>query len=121
MAQDTLVDAELSAGREFVQALDKAGIPVVGALWFYHTDVDRWKMLVATPQAAKGTRNLYAAAIRLKPKLDLSRVEFVPPESPLIRALRGFIRIDGLGGVRMSQNMLNGVYVDDAYIYRLAA
>jgi len=121
VAQDTLVESELSAGRDLVRALDKASFQVVGALWFHHSDVDRWKLLIVTPRAKGGTRDLYAEAIRLKPTIDLSRVEFVDPDSALIRALKGVVRLEGLGGVRLSQNMLNGVYVDDAYIYRMAA
>jgi hypothetical protein len=121
MAQTALVGSEVEGGRALLNALDEAGVPVRGAFWFYYPELDRWKLIVVSPDAERGARDLYLKAIDLKPALDLALVEFTPPSSPIFKALSGLMRIDGASTVRMSQNMLNGVYVEDALIYRLAA
>lgn len=121
MAEEPLVEADIDAGRALVKALDGAGVGVRGAFWFYLTDVDRWKLMIVSDAAKQGSRDLYVKAISLKPELDLSKVEFVAPSSPIFAALSRYFRFEGLSGVRVSRNMLDGVYVDDAYVYRLAA
>lgn len=121
MAEESLVEDEIQGGERLLRALDAAGVPVIGAFWFYHTDSERWKLMIFTPEARKGARDLYVKAIGLDAGLDLAKVEFLSPDSPLFTSLGALIRVDGVSNVRMSQNMLNGVYVHDAYIYRLAA
>lgn len=121
MAQEPLVESDIEAGRELVRALDRAGVPIVGAFWFYMTESDDWKLLIVTREADRGAHSLYLKAIEQKGRLDLTKVQFVPPSSPVFRALSGAMRIEGLANKRLTQNMLNGVYIDDALVYRLAA
>ena len=121
MAQDALVDSDIEAGRAFLDLLDRIEIPVVGALWMYSPDTDRWKLVIVTPAARQGSKALYLKAINAGTELDLANVEFQPPESALFKALGGAIRVGGNSTMRMRQNVFNGVYVEDALIYRLAA
>lgn len=121
MAQEPLVELDIIAGRELVMSLDQAGIGIVGAFWLYMTEADQWKLLIVTHDAASGARALYRKAIELHQALDLTKVQFVPPSTPVFKALSGAMRITGLDNVRLTNNMLNGVYVDDALVYRLAA
>ena len=121
MASSALVDAEVDQGRDFVRLLDKIGVTVKGAFWLYYPDSDRWKLTIVTPDAERGTRGLYVRALDAKADIDLSRVEFVPMGVPVFKALSGLIRIEGVSTTRLSQVTFNGVYVDDALVYRLAA
>ena len=121
MAQEPLVEADIEAGRDLVRALDQAGVPIVGAFWLYVADIESWKLLIVTRQAERGARDLYHKAIEQKSDLDLTKVQFVPPSTPVFKALSGAMRIEGLANMRLTKNMLNGVYVDDALVYRLAA
>lgn len=52
---------------------------------------------------------------------DLAAIRLVLPDDPTIATLSKAARVEGLGGVRFSQTMIDGIYVDDAYIYRAAA
>lgn len=55
------------------------------------------------------------------PILDLARVKFVGMQDMLIKGLSPIIKIPSLGEVRFSNNVVNGIYVEDALIHRLAA
>lgn len=125
MAEDALVSSDLDRGADLVRALDAAKFPVVGAAWLYYPDMDTWKLVLATPKAMD-LRQAYTEIRRIAEQAgvespDLARIRLVPPTDPTIAALSQAIRIEGLSGVRFSQNMINGIYVDDAYIYRAAA
>ncbi|MFN3536166.1 MAG: hypothetical protein ACK4Y4_01810 [Brevundimonas sp.] len=121
MAEEPLVEADIQAGSEFVKLLDEVGIPVQGAFWLYQADAARWRLVIVTDEARRGAKELYLKAINAGAAIELSKVEFQPPESAIFRALGGMIHIAGLGQVRMQQNTFNGVYVEDALVYRLAA
>jgi hypothetical protein len=44
----------------------------------------------------------------------------VSPKHPLLQLLKGAIQTGpGINGIRFSRNMINGTYIDDAFIYRL--
>jgi hypothetical protein len=48
-------------------------------------------------------------------------VKLVPPSDPMLEAVGKVVRTTGLSTVRFSRNVVNGIYVDDALICRLAA
>jgi len=48
-------------------------------------------------------------------------VKLVPPSDRMLEAMGKVVRIAGLSTVRFSRNVVNGIYIDDALIYRLAA
>ena len=121
MAEEPLVVSDIRAGSDFVQLLDRIGVSVAGAFWLYQPDAGRWRLIIVTDEARKGAKDLYLKAINAGAALDMSNVEFQPPESAVFRALGGMIHITGLDQVRMRQNTFNGVYVEDALVYRLAA
>lgn len=121
MAEDALVDSDIRAGSDFVKLLDQIGVPVAGAFWLYQPDAARWRLVIISDEARKGSKELYLKAINAGAEIDMSSVEFQPPESAVFRALGSMLHIDGLGEVRMRQNTFGGVYVEDALVYRLAA
>jgi hypothetical protein len=121
VAEEALVAEDIEAGRRFVELLDRSGTEVKGAFWLYQPDAERWRLVIVTPQAARGSKDLYLKAIREKADIDLARVDFQPPSSSVFKALGGLIKVDGLGAMRMQRNAFNGVYIEDALVYRLAA
>jgi hypothetical protein len=121
MAEAALVDDDIAKGRKFLALLDKIGVAVKGAFWFYYPDNDRWRLVIVTPEAERGSKELYRRAIDAKADIELARVEFTPPGAPIFRALSRMLRIEGGSEVRLSRNTFDGVYVDDALVYRLAA
>jgi hypothetical protein len=121
LAQTALVETDIEAGRAFVELLDRIGIIVKGAFWLYAGDADRWRLVIATDKAKAGSRELYLEAIKAGARIDLTSVDFQSPDTPLFKAISEMIHVEGLGQIRMSQNAFNGVYVQDALVYRTAA
>ena len=128
MAETALVEADVRLGRELIQILDEAGFPVTGAAWIYYPDAEEWRLVIRSPRASKdlldAMRELAAlmdAKGDLRSNLDLSRVKLVPPQDRMLSAIGSVIRAEGLGSIRFSRNMINGIFIDDALIYRLAA
>jgi len=121
MASAILVDEEIDQGRSLLALLDQIKIPVVGAFWFYYPDSERWRLTIVSPLAEHGSRDLYARCIEAGATINMSLVEFVPPKNAIFRALSVGIQMHGTNVVRVSQSVFNGVYVDEAVLYRLAA
>jgi hypothetical protein len=128
MAEAALVEADIEAGRELVRALDDAGFPVTGAAWIHYSDVDEWRLVIRTPKAAQNllealrdVRQVMDARGDLRDRLDLARVKLVPPSDRLLQVMERMVHVSGVSTIRFSRNVVEGMYIGDAVIYRLAA
>jgi len=131
VASELLVESEIRAGLTLVQALDEADFGVSAAFWLYHGELGKWKMVIgySGQKSALQQKYLEAATISARwrdahpdrPILELSRVKITHQDDKLIRGLHSAIHVEGLGEVRFSRNVVNGIYVEDAIIHRLAA
>jgi len=54
--------------------------------------------------------------------LTLRHISAVPSDDPVVKLLRAAVKTgaNDVAGVRFSRNLINGHFVEDAYIYRLA-
>jgi hypothetical protein len=125
MAEDTLVNQEIERGASLVKALDEAAFPVLAALWLFDPELERWRLVLATPEA-KALQQAYIKILQIAKNAkidspDLARIELVLPTDPTVATLSRAVRTEGISGIRFTGNMVNGIYVDDAYIYRAAA
>jgi hypothetical protein len=128
MAAAVLVDTDVEMGRELLRILDEAKFPVTAAAWIFFPDIEEWRLVVRTPKAEK---NLQQALLEfavlldkrgdLRKRLDLSRVKLVPPKDKMLAAMSSIVKVEGISSIRFSRNVINGVLIDDALIYRLAA
>jgi len=128
MAQPVLVKEDVDAGMELLRVLDASNFPVTGAAWIFFPDIEDWRLVIRSPRAEQ---NLQAALLDiaiamdaagdLRSRLDLSRVKLVPPNDRMLQAMGSVVRATGLSNIRFSKNVINGIYIDDALIYRLAA
>jgi hypothetical protein len=128
MAETVLVNSDIEAGQELVRLLDETGFPVTAAAWIYFPDVEEWRLIIRSPKAARNLQEAFLEIARamdakgdLRNRLDLARVKLVPPSDRMLEAMGKAVRISGLSTVRFSRNVVNGIYIDDALIYRLAA
>ena len=127
MGATSLVGEEIAAGHNVVAALDAALIPVRAAFWIYDEDKDIWKLWIATPQAGEDLQKAFIrvskvlSAVTDRPVLDLSRIKLVTPDDPMVRAIGSVLDVKGLSDVRFKSNIVNGIYIADALIYRTAA
>ena len=100
------------------------------AFWFYMPDIKAWKLVLAEVKVgSQGPREVYKQVQRVLNSLSKTTTEALPledivlakPDSPVVSVLRKAIRTSpGISGIRFSQNVIDGVLIEDAYIYRLA-
>lgn len=128
MAEAVLVEADIAMGRELLEILDGAAFPVTAAAWVYYADAEEWRLIVRTPKAEndllgalREVAGAMDAAGDLRERIDLSRIRLVPPKDKMLAAMGSMVRVDGASMVRFRRNMINGILIDDALIYRLAA
>ena len=128
MAAAVLVDSDVEMGRELLRILDETKFPVTAAAWIFFPDIEEWRLVIRTPKAEKNLQQaLLELAVSLdergdlRRRLDLSRVRLVPPKDKMLAAMGSVVRVEGTSNIRFARNVINGVVVDDALIYRLAA
>jgi hypothetical protein len=129
MVEAALTPQLIQEGADLVQALDAAGLAPDAAFWFYFPDINAWKLVLAEMKVGpQGPREVYkqiqrtlgALSDRIK-TLSLDDVAVAKPDAPVVSVLKKALRTGpGIGGIRFSQNIIDGVLIEDAYIYRLA-
>jgi len=124
-----LVDVDIAAGKQVLQILDQAGFKVIAAFWLYTTEFEAWRLYIASPVVdAEGITKAYVrllSALRSSGDPDLASrvtITLLSPKDKLIRAFRRtFARTIQVDGARLgSQVISNGVFVEQAYLYRVA-
>ena len=123
---DYLSEQMIEAGANLLRQLDQLGLQIDAALWFYNADAIRWKLVLAMPETSlKGPRQAYSrlqAALQTMeaPIVALQHITAVDSDAPLILSLKSILRsgID-VAGYRLTRAVIGGMYIDDAYIYRL--
>jgi hypothetical protein len=128
LVKESLSEEMISAGSDLIRRLDAAGSKISGALWFYETDSNDWRLIIVSPDVqAKGIRTVYEevqAVLRATPDdqsiISLKDISVVSPDDPLNSLLKFAIKTDnGISRIRFSRNMINGTLIEDSYIYRL--
>lgn len=124
-----LAESQINAGRLLVVAMDDKGISPKAALWYLEPEADRWQLLLAFRETAtSGPRKLYKSVqdLLVGPEswaeaLSLEDVVVLHAGHDLLQLLRVALTTGegGVGGIRFTANTINGVYIRDAYIYRL--
>ena len=125
MVTKILVERDIDAGRALIEELDRQQIPVSAALWLYDDGDERYRLTIATSIYDSGPLNAYGAVRRvldgLAPKthVSLSDINVVSPNEPIVKAIQKTVKTGpGIGGVRFARNTINGIYIEDAWIYR---
>ncbi len=128
MVGGNLSDEMIKAGEELVKRLDKSEFRVKAAFWFFQTDNEVWRLIIASPKVKdKGPRQAYKSIQEIvkqipsqKPRIELQNISVVDSSHHLVSLLKSAIKTGtGISGIRFSQNTINGEFIEDAYIYRL--
>ncbi|HUP70308.1 MAG TPA: hypothetical protein VM142_10900 [Acidimicrobiales bacterium] len=124
MVDAALVERQIADGRDLLCSLDERGFSVFAALWLYQADAGHWLLIVGTTVVDEIGR--HAAYEQLQQIMDdtgsglaLREVTLAGGNDPLLQALATAIHVEGLSEIRFSNNMINGVLLPDALIYRL--
>lgn len=110
-----------------IQTLDVSKFQLSGALWFYLTESENWRLLLVSPLVdTAGLRSCYKviqSVIGDMPKdfgISLENISVLSPRDRLIQLLKIAIRTGaGISTIRFTGNSINGVFIEDALIYRL--
>jgi hypothetical protein len=122
-----LVEKDKEDGRRLIEALDKSKFNLKGALWFYFSDSSEWRLLLVSPLVdTEGPSSCYRviqSVIEDMPQdfgIALERISVLSPRDKLIRLLKVAIHTGkGISTIRFRRNTINGVFIEDALIYRL--
>ena len=114
----------IEAGADLVRSLDAASIPVTAAYWLFDGDEPDWRLMIVSPEVAQlGPLRFYRKlgdqmrALH-RPELTSSNVTAVEPDDRVIAALRKAVQVPGIGSMRLTGNVFNGVLIPDALVYR---
>ena len=127
MVTTLLVDRDIKDGETLLDRLDRDGFPVATALWFYYPDYEKWSLIIASALVrAQGPTEAYKRLLKSMKRirkrdfhLDSLRIELVKEEDRIPKILRHAIRTGrDISGIRFTRNTINGMFVEDAYIYR---
>ena len=118
----------VAAGAALTRKLDELGWPVAASLWFLFTDVEQWKLILASPEVAdKGPREAYkvirdaiSGLPEEEPHVSLQDILVIDPRHPLVQLMSAATGTGpDLSQMRLSQNGINGTLIEDALIYRM--
>lgn len=133
MADETLVSDNpgsrrhplIPQGQNLLKKLDESGIPITAAFWFFDSESQTWKFVLASPRVAtEGPLDVYKTLQEYvgQEGLTLQDIAVVGPHEPLVDLLRSTVKTPptAIYGIRYTANTINNVFIDDAYIYRIA-
>jgi len=126
MDKTSLVDKKTEAGRKLVEALDEATFPVRAALWYYVPEPANWRLVIASALVREegpneAYRRLQSVLMRHpEVSVELNDVWFVKDTDPFVELIAKAVRTppDAIKEIRFSRNSVDGVFIDDALIYR---
>ena len=129
MVAAPLVEKDIRDGETLLRRLDRDGFRATAAFWYWEPEDEKWRLIIATPLVKdKGPREAYMkldnSARRIRKKgfaLNSMHVQLVKEEEELPSALRRAVKTGrNIAGIRFSRNVIDGTYIEDAYIYRAA-
>jgi len=125
----TLTEEMIKAGAALVKELDERNRNPEAAFWLYASLLERWKLVLIVPSVeSKGPREIYRAISRILAvggeevsALSLEDISALGPRVTIVELLRALISTgpDEIKGVRLTNNVVWGNLVQDAYVYRM--
>jgi len=127
MDKTTLVGIDIDGGEKLISTLERAGLDIRAALWLYSSDPDKLELVIASPFIDQnGPKKTYTfiqaelAKMEPSPEIDLEDISVLSPKNRLIEALLRMREIYPTSIIKwLSREVVNGVYIEAAYIHRL--
>ena len=120
-------DLLVSSGTALVRLLDHNGLKPRAAMWVYNSDTEAWRLWIVPDQALKDKAEFYRKLAVVisdnRDKLlgfDIGYVEYKSAEHPVVKGMGSVIRMDGLGSAHLTNNQLNGIFLPDGIVLRMA-
>ncbi len=128
LVKEFLSSEMISAGHKLAEYLHNSHLATDALLWLYNSEANVWRFIIASPEVSGlGPRKVYEKVRSIlmnmpedQRKVPLADIFVVKSNDPLISPLRTAINTgQKITGIRLSQNVLHGVFIDDVYIYKL--
>jgi hypothetical protein len=128
MVARTLVEKDIEGGSRLLDELDRQkDMEVSSALWFYLEDSDEYRLLLASRLVdEKGPLAAYTVVQDALSKVpegvrpSFTDISVVSPSDDRLRAIASAVKTgSGIQRIRFSRNVVDGIYIEDALIYRL--
>ncbi len=127
MVIPTLVESQIIDGEQIVEQLDRDDFGVDSAFWIFDSDKEKWVLVIATSLVRDiGPKASYD---RLRSSLDqlpdsigsrIFETSLVKPEDFIVGLLKKALKTGpGISRIRFTGNVINGIRIEDALIYRL--
>jgi len=132
MAKDILVTERLSnsmmnAGAKLIERLDRKNADIKSSFWMCFPEEKIWKLMIASPLVdSEGPREYYKKIVTANEHaeesegvISLHDIEVTSTSNQIVALLRCAVNTgEGISGIRFSKNAINGVFIEDVYIYR---
>ena len=121
MVAQPLVEPQIETGRRLIEYLDERGMQPEAAFWLFSSDYDEWRLMLAVKEVDElGPRGAYKRFQDLETGVSLNDVTLVSPNSDIVKLLRRALHTGkGISAIRLTGNVIDGTYIEDALIYRL--
>jgi len=129
VVKDQITEEMIEAGAKLTRKLDEVGVNPTLALWLFMPEIGEWRLLFATPDVAtQGSLKVYEQIRLVLEELGekaagvpFSAIGLLDPNAELVQGLRLTFRTGPtIGRARFIKCAFNGVFVEDALIYRVA-
>lgn len=123
-----MVEEKFKLGKELLLILDQQDEKPTACFWFYLAENDFLRLVIAYKgSGVSSTSDAYRKFIGkfgnndIVKEIGLYNIMILMDNDGFINLLRTAITTgpDSISGIRFSSNVINGVMIDDAYIYRL--
>lgn len=128
LVKETLTEKMIAEGAALTRKLDEWGWPIVAAFWYFETEANDWKLMIASAKVNEdGPRKAYELIDRALDTLpghltDLQSIRVIAPDHPLVGTMAAAMQPGpGTVGKQISRRSINRHYIEDAYLYRLNA
>ena len=126
MDKKTLVNIDIEEGKKVIDLLDRSGMQISSAFWLYLTEIQEWRLMLATPDIdTLGRKKTYAKILELLNQhlesidMPLDAISIISPNQDLNKHLRTVMdKGKGISG-RFSGIVVNGTLIEDTYLYRV--
>lgn len=130
MAEEILVKEPLTqdmivTGEKLMRVLRSEDFELAALFWLYKSELNRWRLVVASPQVDReGPKKTYATIREIRsrhhdnlPNLGPFDITVIGTSEKLVRTLAGANQHIGLSNSRWPDIYLDEEYVEDMYLY----
>ena len=125
MADTALLNYSIEAGAALIRALDCTHLKVDTAGWILLSDRESWRFYIFFEGSPDQRQTLQTIAELIADRDDIANglsivdIQVVPESDRVLRAVKILLHTgDGVGFFRLHAAFANGVYIEDALVYR---